>query len=74
MTWTIYDNGDGSLTVEWEEYEATTDGSIGQRVGGYPADAQEAVVNILEQIDSIPEGLEAAASYNPANIEIVDDQ
>ena len=73
MTWIITDNGDGTVTAEWRDYEATADGNLSSLKDGYPADAQDAVNELLKTINSTDEQLEALAEYNPAHIVLESD-
>ena len=74
MTWKFaYDPETDKTTVEWREYSETFDGEITSRIAGYPAsyEANEAVNTLLQSINSIPEGLEAVAEFQPGMIEYI---
>ena len=68
--WTFTENDDGTVTIEWEGYDSTVNGDLSSQRGGFPVGLDNGVEGILEQIDSIPEGLKAVADYRPGNIEI----
>ena len=66
-----YDHDKDKTTVEWRDYTETFDGQIEGTIGGYPETeaANDAVNALLQSINSVPEGLEAAAEFRPGMIE-----
>ena len=72
MTWTItYYDEEGKTIIEWRDYSESVDGRAINRQNGFPSSdaVNEAVNNILESINSVPEGLEAAQEFRPGMIE-----
>jgi len=70
--WTFtYDADANETTIKWREYSETVSGRVVERSNGFPLsdDVNEAVNEILESINSVPDGLKATQEFRPAMIE-----